>query len=116
MIFGMPVEQLIQFANFLGLGLLGVLAAFGLRYGKKTPTPVEHQLEVAGALVDSKAVKQLAEAIEAHTREAGAQRTDAEKSRQLGYRLIEAINHFTGEVSDLRQEIRNQTMEIARKR
>jgi hypothetical protein len=65
---------------------------------------VEHQLEVAGALVDSKAVKHLAEAIEAHTREAGAQRTDAEKSRQLGYRLVEAINHFTGEVFDLRQE------------
>lgn len=116
MIFGIPAEQLVPVANFIGLGLLGLLALLGVRFGRRTPTPVERQVEVAGALVDNSAVKNLAEAIEAHTVEAIAQRVDAEKNRQAAYRLIEVLSRFVDEASDMRHEIGDLAKEIARKR
>ena len=114
MILGIPAEQLVPIANFVGLALLGLLAMLGLRFGRSTITPAERQVEVAGALVDNSAVKQLAGAIEAHTLEAIAQRLDAEKSRQLGYRMVEALNRIVDEVADLRRDIGDLAKEIAR--
>jgi hypothetical protein len=114
MIFGIPAEQLVPIANFVGLALLGLLAMFGLRFGRLNPGAGASEVEVAGALVDSTAVKALAAAIEAHTVEAIAQRVDAEKNRQALYRLIEAANRFVDEVSDMRREIGDLAKEIAR--
>ncbi|WP_376704666.1 hypothetical protein RQ479_07945 [Mesorhizobium sp. ISC25] len=114
MIFGMSVEQIIPFANFVGLGLLGILAAFGLRFGRSNATPGERQLEIAGALVDSAAVKQLASAIEAHTLETVACRLDAEKARQAMYRMIEVGNRIVDELGDMRREVGDLGKEIAR--
>jgi len=114
MIFGIPAEQLVPIANFVGLALLGLLAMFGLRFGRLNPGTGASEVEVAGALVDSTAVKALASAIEAHTMEAIAQRVDAEKNRQAMYRLIEVANRFVDEVSDMRREIGDLAKEIAR--
>ena len=114
--FGIPTEQIIPVANFIGLGILGILAYFGQRWGKTQPTPAEKQLEIAGALVDSAAVKQLASAIEAHTMEAIAQRKDAEKGRQATYRMIEVGNGLVDELSEMRREISDLAKEVARRR
>ncbi|TPL30160.1 hypothetical protein [Mesorhizobium sp. B2-4-7] len=114
MIFGIPAEQLVPFANFIGLGMLGVLAAFGLGYGRKNATPAERQVEVAGALVDNSAVKELAEAIESYTKELIEGRADDEKQRAALYRLIEVGNRFVDEVGDLRRDVGDLAKEIAR--
>ncbi|MBZ9719085.1 hypothetical protein LB519_14650 [Mesorhizobium sp. AD1-1] len=114
MIFGIPAEQLVPVANFIGLGFLGLLAIFGLKYGGKTATPAERQVEVAGALVDNSAVKALAAAIEGYTLEAIAHRTDAEKQRQVSYRVIEVANRAVDEIAELRHEIGDLAKEVAR--
>lgn len=114
MLFGIPAEQIVPIANFIGLGLLGLLAAFGHRWGKSQPTPVEKSLEVAGALVDSGAVKQLAAAIEAHTLEAMSQRHDSEKSRQATYRLIEIAVRMVDEMEELRRAVADVANQVAR--
>lgn len=116
MIFGIPAEQLVPVANFIGLGFLGLLAIFGLRFGRSNATPAERQVEVAGALVDNTAVKQLASAIEAHTLEAMTQRLDAEKQRQGLYRLIEVANRVVEEMAELRREIGDLAKEVARRK
>jgi hypothetical protein len=64
--------------------------------------------------VDSTVVKQLSSAIEAHTVEAIAQRVDAEKLRQLGYRMVEPANRSVDEFAALRHEIGDLAKEIAR--
>lgn len=114
MIFGIPVEQIIPFANFLGVCLLGVLAAFGLKFGKNTPTPADRQVEVAGAIVDNSAVRELAVAIQAYTAESIASRLDADKARKTLYRLAEVGDRLVDEISDMRRELGDLAKEIAR--
>jgi hypothetical protein len=36
--FGIPAEQIVPIANLIGLGFLGLLAAFGHQWGKNQPT------------------------------------------------------------------------------
>ncbi|MCF6126084.1 hypothetical protein EN904_10605 [Mesorhizobium sp. M7A.F.Ca.CA.001.07.2.1] len=114
MILGIPAEQLVPIANFVGLALLGLLAMLGLRFGRGTVTPAERQVEVAGALIDNSAVKELAASIEGYTMELIAGRADNEKQRQAMYRLIEVGNRFVDEVGDLRRDIGDLAKEIAR--
>lgn len=100
--------------TFTTIGVfLGTALAAYIGYFRKIAPPEKH-LELAGALVDATAVKQLAAAIEAHTLEAIAQRQDAEKSRQIGYRMVEAVNKAVDEVAELRHEIGDLAKEIAR--
>ncbi|WP_192246019.1 hypothetical protein [Mesorhizobium silamurunense] len=115
MILGIPVDQLTSVANFLGLAFLGLLAIIGFRRGRSSLIPTG-EVELAGALVDSAAVKMLAAAIEANTAESIAARKDREKDRQALYRLIEMGNRFVDEVSEMRHEIGDLSKEIARRR
>lgn len=103
--FGIPIEHLIPVANFLGLGILGLLAWLGQRWGQRHSTPIEKQIEVAGALVASWSVRDLTVAIEAHTTECIAMRHDSNRSRRLGHELVEAINGMTKELSEVRREM-----------
>lgn len=112
--FGIPSEYVIPVANFIGVGILGILAYFGQRWGKNSPTPVEQQIEVAGALVDGSSVKQLAAALEAQTMEIMSYRLGAEKARQAQYRSIEVGNQLVNEIGELRHELSDLTREIAR--
>ena len=57
--FGIPIEDVIPLANFIGLGFLGVLSYFAQRWGQRARTVAEKAVEVAGALVDSQSVKDL---------------------------------------------------------
>jgi len=111
-----------EWVMWLGAAAGSMLAAFVLRMGwksaggeKRGPSDGK-SFVLDAALVDSTAVKQLASAIEAHTMEAIAQRVDAEKSRQLGYRMIETGNRLVDECAELRHEIGDLGKEIARKR
>ncbi|TPN43191.1 hypothetical protein [Mesorhizobium sp. B1-1-7] len=114
MILGIPAEQLVPIANFVGLALLGLLAMLGLRFGRGTATPAERQVEVAGALVDNSAVRELASSIDGYTLELSAGRADNEKQRQALYRLAEVGSRFVDEVADLRRDIGDLAKEIAR--
>ncbi|QDC00388.1 hypothetical protein [Mesorhizobium sp. 8] len=112
--FGIPTEQIIPIANFIGLGILGVLAYFGQKWGKAQPTHVERAVEVAGALVDNTAVRELATALTAHTAALVASRLDNEKERQARYRMMEIGSSLTGEVEELRRAIADAATQIAR--
>lgn len=112
--FGISSEQIIPIANFIGLGLLGILAYFGQRWGKAQPTPTDRTVEVAGALVDSESVRLLAAALEAHTMETIESRKDAERMRQLGHRLVDALNQVGGEIEEIRRAVSDLAKEIAR--
>lgn len=112
MIFGIPVDQLVPFLNFLGLGILGIIAAFGVWFGRKSGSSSD--VEVAGALVDSRSVDRLTAAIEAHTMEMIAHRQDAEKARKARYRALEVMTGFAGEVEELRRAVVDMTNQIAR--
>lgn len=102
--------------TLVGVGLGTSVAAY-VGYFRKgaAAVPSEH-VEIAGALVDSTSVRQLAAAIEASTMESIARRHDAEKDRQVGYRLVEALTRVVDEISDHRREIGDLAKEIARKR
>lgn len=104
--FGIPIEDVIPLANFIGLGFLGVLAYFAQRWGQREPTVAEKAVEVAGALVDSQSVKDLSVAIEKHTTECAAMRQDAERARRLGHELVEAVAELTKELTEIRSELR----------
>lgn len=103
---GIPIEHVIPIANFIGLGILGLLAYVGQRWGQRTPSPSEKAVEVAGALVDSQSVKDLAAAIEKHTAECAAMRQDSERARRLGHELVEAVGELTKELTEIRSEMR----------
>ena len=113
--FGIASDQIIPIANFIGLGILGILAYFGQRWGKAAPTAQDRTYEVAGALVDSEAIKLLAAALEAHTLENIASRQDREKCRQATYRSIEAAGKVAGEIEELRRAVGDLANQIARK-
>lgn len=104
--FGIPAEYVLPLAQFVGLGILGVLAAFGIWYGQRKPTAADRAVEVAGALVDSKSVLQLAAAIEAQTLERMTARHDAEKTRKLGYEMHETFCDLVKELQEIRRELR----------
>ena len=101
--FGLPPEHLIPFANFIGLGLLGLVAFFGQRWGKVRPTPAEQEVQVAGALVDSSAVRELTATIASARAEVAVSH---EKSRKQVYDLIEAVADVAKELAELRRELR----------
>ncbi|WP_208695512.1 MULTISPECIES: hypothetical protein [unclassified Mesorhizobium] len=48
--------------------------------------------------------------------EAIAQRVDAEKQRQVGYRVIEVANRAVDEIAELRREIGDLAKEVARRK
>lgn len=103
--FGIPIEHLIPVANFIGLGLLGLLAWFGQRWGQRQVTPAEKQIEVAGALVDSTSVRQLTAAIEALNVQYAQNRADADRTRKLGHELVEAMESVARELGEVRREM-----------
>jgi hypothetical protein len=68
--------------------------------------------DAVAALVDCSSIKQLTSSIDAATVEAVTQRLDAEKSRQLGYWMVEAMNRMVDETSDLRREVGDLAKEV----
>ena len=114
--FGIQADQIVPIANLIGLGILGVLAAFGHRWGKNQPTPAEKTMEVAGAIVDNGAVRELAAALRAHTAECILERQDGERARKAFYQLAEIGVRLVDEISDMRREIGDLAKEIARRK
>lgn len=102
--FGLPADVAIQLANLLGLGALGAIAAFGLWWGKRSPTPGEKTLEVAGALIDPTAVNELASAIREYNEDEDER---AKASRAVAHKLVDAGNDLAKEMRELRGEIRH---------
>lgn len=115
MMFGIPAEHVVPIANLIGLGILGLLAFFGQRWGKARPTPAEKNIvEVAGALVDSTAVQHLAAAIEASTVESMEARAQIKAGIEAIFKLARVLDHGTGEVEELRRAIGDLANQIAR--
>lgn len=103
---GLPIEHFITVAQFLGIAAVGLLWVIGGRWGQKTPTPVEKTLEVAGALVDSTAVKELATALNRYTDSYVAAAGEQDKLRRLGHEIVESVDALTNELREVRTEIR----------
>lgn len=114
MIFGIDTGQFIALAQFLGMALLGAFWVLGTRRGAKRADAGE-TYEVAGALVDSRAVDRLTAAIEAHTMALTSAHLDHEKARQLGHKLVDEIGALAGEVEELRRAAHDIATQIARK-
>lgn len=112
--FGIPAEQIVPIANFIGLGVLGIVAFFGQRYGR-SKGGADKTVEVAGALIDAESVRQLTGAIEAQTMETIATRKDNEKARQVAYRAVEGVNKLADEIEELRRAVADVATQIARK-
>ena len=113
--FGIPENLVIPIVNIIGIAFLGIAAAIGHRWGKSRQTPAEQTVEVAGALVDNRAVDRLTAALEAHTMALAAAHADHEKARQLGYKLAEALGKVADEVEELRRAAQDVATQIARK-
>lgn len=115
MMFGIPAEHVVPIANLIGLGILGLLAFFGQRWGRARPTAAEKNfVEVAGALVDSTAVQHLAAAIEASTVESVEARMQMKVGFEAVFKLARVMDRGTGEVEELRRAIDNLANQIAR--
>jgi hypothetical protein len=101
----------------LGVLIAAAVAAlagyFGPRLFGKPPLP-DKTVEVAGALVDARSVERLTAAIEAHNMEIVAIRHDAEKARQVGHKLVDAIEQVAGELEELRRGISDIRVDLAR--
>jgi hypothetical protein len=111
-----PADLVIPLASMLGIGFLGMVAAFGQWWGKRAPTTAERTLEVAGALVDSESVKLLTAAIEAHTLEMVTGRHEAEKARAIGHKMVELVGGLTDELADVRRATADLANQVARKK
>ncbi|TPM41527.1 hypothetical protein [Mesorhizobium sp. B2-3-4] len=96
------------------LGALVIRLGWKSAGGEKSGPSDGKTFTLDAALVDSGAVRLLTAAIEAHTMEAVAHRSEAEKARQIGYRMVEAVNSCAGEIEELRREIGDLSREIAR--
>lgn len=103
---GIPSDLVLPLAQLVGVGILGILAAFGIWWGQRRTPSSDRTMEVAGALVDSKSVMALAAAIEAQTMERITARKDAEKTRKLGYELRDTLDDFIKELQEIRREMR----------
>ncbi len=113
---GIPIEQFIPVANFMGLALLGLLALIGLKWGKNQPTPGEKTLEVAGALVDNTSVKLVANAIEALVVEHSSDRQCMRETREAILALARSFEKNTDEIKELRSEVRRHADVLAARR
>ncbi|WP_309084142.1 hypothetical protein [Chelativorans sp.] len=99
-------EQIVPIAQLIGYGVLGILAAFGLWWGQRRKPPEEQTMEIAGALIDSGAVKQLAAAIEANNVEQVQNRQAAERNRAVLHTICENSEDLAREIGELRREMR----------
>ena len=102
---GIPIEQVIPVANFIGLAVLGLLAWMGQRWGQRQTT-VNPTMEIAGALVDSSSIRELTAAVTAYTAECAAMRQENERARKLGYEMVESLDGLTKELTEIRGEMR----------
>lgn len=98
------------------LGALVIRLGWKSAGGEKAGPSNGKTFTLDAALVDSASVKHLTASIDAATVEVVAQRLDAEKSRQLGYRMVEAVSRLVDETSDLRREIGDLAKEVARRK
>lgn len=113
MIFGVQAADLVPLLNILGLGFLGVVAAFGVWFGRKRGSP-DAAVEVAGALVDSNSIKLLTAAIEAHSMHLIALRQDNEKARAVAHRIADGLVGLDSEIAELRRAAADVANQIAR--
>jgi hypothetical protein len=102
--FGIPVEHVTTIANFIGLGILGLLAYFGQRWGKAQPTPAEKQVTLAGALVDSTSVRELTAVLEAHRKENEDGRHQMRRAVDALQKLVAAIEKLADETEEMRRD------------
>lgn len=106
--FGIPESIFVPFISILGIIFLGILGGIAKRYGENKPTPGERAVEVAGAIVDSKAVEMLAASIEAHNLE-------AIQLRAILRTLADAELSLVREVEELRRAVNELSREIYKK-
>lgn len=115
-IFGLSVPDFVALANWIGIGLAGLVAAAAVLWGKsRPPSRKPAEFELAGAIVDSKSIKLLAAALEALLLESTAVRHEREKDRAVGHMLIRSIEKTAGEIHELRREIGDLGREVARR-
>lgn len=111
-----------EWVMWLGAAAGSMLGALVIRLGWKSaggekPGPSNgRSFTLDAALVDSASVKHLTASIEAATVEAVTQRLDAEKGRQLGYRVVEVLGRLVDETGDLRREVGDLAKEVARRK
>ena len=103
-----PPDQFVPIAQLIGIGILGIFAAAGMWWGQRRKLRAESTIEVAGALVDSSAVKALVEVIERNNQEHVHNRAAHEKGRTVLHRLVDSMDELAREMRELRQEIRQQ--------
>lgn len=103
--------DLVAAANALVILITGLAVGLGFRRGVKAPTPSGgSSVEVAGALVDSSSIRQLAAALEAQTLEMIAhrmQQKDLATADKDNAKAIErGLMAMTKELEDAKDEIR----------
>jgi chloramphenicol 3-O-phosphotransferase len=87
------------------LGALVIRLGWKSAGGEKTGPSNGKSFTLDAALVHSSSVKHLTAAIEAATLEGMTQRLDTDKSRQIGYRLIELLSGLVVEVTGCRKAL-----------
>lgn len=111
-----------EWVMWIGAAIGSMAAAFVLRMGWKSAGGEKagpnngKTFTLDAALVDSASVKHLTASIDAATVEVVTQRLDAEKTRQLGYRMVETLNRLVDETGDLRREVGDLAKEVARRK
>lgn len=95
--FGVPAEHFADIANVIGLAVVGALIGLGQWRGRKEP-PAHQDMQIAGALVDSRAVEELTAAMRAQTEAIKAETRSREE-------LVHAIGRMTNQTHELRDEI-----------
>lgn len=111
--FGISEEYFIPIAQAVGIAIFGALYVIGQKYGSSRSTTGEKTLEVAGALVDNRAVELLAGSIEGATRESIEARYGTKKLTEGVGSLVRALegvarsnDRMTDELKEIRTEIR----------
>lgn len=106
----MELPEWVQYAaGALGVALAAFAAKMGLSSSPATTTPVE----VAGALIDQKASKEITDALSASIR----QYVDChEEAVAIDREFLLRMEVFTEELRELRKEMRELTREVGRSR
>lgn len=101
-------------ATGIGVVFATIAAKMGLKGNASSPTTTA---EVAGALIDSKAAKEITDALSASTRQYVDCHEEAmEFEKERSFKSDAQFREFTEEIRELRKELRELGREIAHAR
>jgi len=84
------------------VGMIGAIIVAAIQYWKGKPAPKEHNAEIAGAVIDNRAIEHLAESVEDLTAEVKSSKGAASRMTDQLDRRLEALCH---EIARLREEL-----------